>query len=65
MFQSPDSRYPGDAKHDVLTACIMLAVKFLSVMLLPTNISDMYDPSHLNWTKNKICYLHKYCSLRH
>lgn len=58
MFQSPDSQYPGDAKHDVLTACIMLAVKFLSVMLLPTNISDMYDPSHLNWTKNKICYLH-------
>jgi hypothetical protein len=33
-------------------------------MLLPSNnISEEYDPSHLNWTKSRIPYLHTYCSL--
>lgn len=62
MFYTPNCKYPDDAKHDLLTACIILAVELLSVMLLPTNISDEYCPSHLNCTKNKISYLHT-CSL--
>jgi hypothetical protein len=37
MFETPNCKYLDDTKRGVLTAYIILTVKLLSVMLLPTN----------------------------